>query len=194
MIIGLDDWPKLRRVCLATLAVVGAAVLLSWYTQVRLGQARQQLQDRLNTKARIEQEIGRERDAARHLETWQKTFLTLEQDGIVGPARRTEWIDILQDIQRDLDIPAMRYEFAPEHALTPGSRWFASPLQLQMTIRHELDLLRGLERLQAQGRALILVRDCKLAPSLPTPEAGLAQLNASCRLDLLNLHREEHPQ
>lgn len=190
-----QTWLALRPASLACLAVIGAALLLTGYEQERLSQARHQLQARSETRIRVAQQIEREMDDARHLEAWQQTFLQLEAGGIVGPARGQEWGDLLHNIQRDHDIPAMRYEFAPEQALYPSDRsgyaWFVSRLQLQLTIHHELDLLRSLERLQTHARALIIVRACKLAPSVSKIDGNFPRLDASCTLDWINLRREE---
>jgi len=89
----------------------------------------------------------------------------------------------------------MKYEFAPQTALqangSAGYNWFNSPLRLQLRLVHEGDLLNFLDRLQHEGKALVIVRNCKLAlpPATASDHETNAALNGDCELDWLTAHR-----
>ena len=148
--------------------------------------------------------------------TWQKTartrsnnacvkeraqlFQQLQKSGITGEEKRLDWTEMLRDIQSELRLPGMTYEFGAQipldNAATLDYAYFASPMRLQLRLLHEADLLNFLARLQKEAKALVLVRRCKLSPQPGTAEVREAQpqLSAECELQWVTIRRSTTPK
>ena len=146
-------------------------------------------------KLRSEERLRQFRSDELDIKERSQLLQHLQASGILGEERRLDWTEQLGNTQRELRIPGMKYEFAPQTALqangSAGYNWFNSPLRLQLRLVHEGDLLNFLDRLQHEGKALVIVRSCKLA--LPPATSGdhetTAALNAECELDWLTAQR-----
>lgn len=121
-------------------------------------------------------------------------FGELRQRGVIGEEQRLDWIDLLNALRRKHGI-TLQYELAPqrelETKLAGTFSFYASTMQLQLGLLHEEDLLRILDDLRQEARALILLRHCKLgrrheADDEPNKPLG-AQLQADCRIDWVTL-------
>lgn len=121
-------------------------------------------------------------------------FGELRQRGVIGEEQRLDWIELLNALRRKHGI-TLQYELAPQRELEsrPASAFsfYASAMQLQLGLLHEEDLLRVLDDLRRQARALVLLRHCKLgrlheADDEPNRPLG-AQLQADCRIDWVTL-------
>jgi hypothetical protein len=116
----------------------------------------------------------------------------MEDAGIVGPERRLDWTEQLRDLQRELRLPGMTYEFGPQTLLEgsspSGYAYHASNLKVRLRLLHEGDLLNFLDRLQREAKAMVLVRNCRMA-RLPSGDAGAdgARLSAECSMEWVTL-------
>ncbi len=127
--------------------------------------------------------VARQRSAAR--------FAGLEAAGIVGEEQRLQWAQVLRDGAAALQLPYLRYTAAPRQPFTapflvPGESApvLVTPMDLQVGLVHELDLLRLLARLDAEAPGLVAVAGCTLervAGDVP-PEPDKANVTAGCEL------------
>jgi hypothetical protein len=117
----------------------------------------------------------------------------LQNAGVAGEEKRLDWMEMLRDIQRDLRLPGMKYEFGARTSLdgndTANIGWYSSPQKIQFRLLHEEDLLNSLGRIEKSAKSLVIVRACKLAP---LPEQGearatLALLGAECEMQWLTV-------
>lgn len=186
MKINARDLAKIRLPLLAALALlVGSLLIVSWsnHQAQRATQVRDAAAARKN---QIEQRFRQVRTEELDLKERALLFQQLQARDGVGNEKRLEWTELLRSLQNELRLPGMRYEFGPQKALETVSgvayAWFASPLHLELQLLHEEDLLRVLERIERDAKALVVIQECRLE-RLTTPPASrdsLAQLKATC--------------
>ena len=122
-------------------------------------------------------------------------FQQLEKSGITGDEKRLEWIELLRDLQRQLKLPGMSYEFGSQVPLELVSgvayAYQSSHLHIQLRLLHEEDLLNFLQQLQQRAKAMVLIRSCRLSRSANAVEINKseAQLTADCDMEWVTLRR-----
>lgn len=185
------DLPKLWLPLLVTAAMFIVAGLLAWGSQLDAGKAELERKAAATARNQIEQRLRQVRTEEQDIKDRTQLLQQLQSSGVTGEERRLDWMEMLRDIQRELRIPGMNYEFGAQTTLDKGDdtayAWFTSPMRLQLRLLHEEDLLNFLARLQKDAKALVIVRGCKLAP-LPRQSdsrEALAQLAAECELQWL---------
>ena len=189
------DLFKLQWPLIGTLSLLIAAGLLAWWSQ--LNSQRSELErNATQTRAnQIEQRLRQVRTEELELKERIELFQKLRNSGITGQERRLEWTELLRDIQHDMRLPGISYEFGVQIALEADSgsayTYFSSPMRLQLRLLHEEDLLNFLERIEKEAKALVLVRRCKLFPASKDSEASpsIGQLSAECELQWITVRR-----
>lgn len=199
MTLSRRDLPKLWLPLLAALLLFIVAGLLARGSQRDAGQAEDQRNAASAAKNRIELRLRQVRTEEQEIKDRSQILQQLQDSGITGEERRLDWMEMLRDLQRELRIPGMTYEFGAQTSLDNADRsadhsahaWFSSPMRLQLRLLHEEDLLNFLARVQKDAPALVIVRGCKLSP-LSRPADGreaLAQLGAECEMQWLTVRR-----
>lgn len=121
-------------------------------------------------------------------------FGELRQRGTIGEEQRLDGIELLNALRRKHGI-TLQYELAPQRELEAKVAGtfsiYASTMKLQLGLLHEEDLLRVLDELRQQARALLLLRRCKLSrrheiDDEPNRRPG-TQLQADCLIDWVTL-------
>ena len=189
------DFHRLALPLAILLLLCGIAGALAWATHRDARQAQIE-RDRANeAKLRSEARLRQFRSDELDIKERGQLLQRLRDSSMLGEEKRLDWTEQLGTLQRELRIPGMKYEFAPQTALqangSAGYNWFNSPLRLQLRLVHEGDLLNFLDRLQHEGKALVIVRNCKLAlpPATASDHETNAALNGDCELDWLTAHR-----
>lgn len=185
------DLPKLALPIVITLALLGAAGFLAWWTQLYAEQAGRERNRAAEAKSRIEMRLRQFHSEELDLKNRLQALQRMQENGLLGDEKRLDWMEQLRNTQRELRLPGMKYEFAMQAPLngtapkTPA--WFSSPLRLQLRLLHEGDLLNFLDRIQREAQALVIVRSCKLSPLPATTERrdNAAPLAAECEMDWL---------
>jgi len=120
-------------------------------------------------------------------------FAKLQTRGVIGEEQRLEWVELLRDIRDKRRLLDLQYEIAAQRPLDAGPgngfAFYASTMTMQLKLLHEEDLLRFLDDLRQQARALIQIKSCTVE-RLPrnNPRSGIpAQLQAECRIDWITL-------
>lgn len=123
------------------------------------------------------------------LRTEAERFVQLRAQGFVGPEPRLRWVEDVRAAAAHAGLPAIRYELEPRTAHTAnvatGSfQLFASLMRLQLELRHEGDLLRFLDLLEARRGGLFELSACTLRRTRDAGEISLqeANLKADCEL------------
>lgn len=189
------DLKKLSPPLAIMMLLCGIAGTLAWVTEREVQQARVERNQAAEAKTRIEMRLRQFHSDELEIKDRGQLLQRLQARGIIGEEKRLDWTEQLRDTQRELHLPGMKYEFAPQTGLqngnTPGYGWFNSPMRLQLRLLHEGDLLNFLDRIQREAKALVVVRACKLAapPTSTGNRETLAALDADCELDWLSAHR-----
>lgn len=189
------DFPKLLLALLVSLALVVLAGLLAWATRLEAAKAELERNTAAAAKTQIEQRLRQVRTEEQDIRERTELFRQLQSAGITGEERRLDWMEMLRDIQDELRIPSMNYEFGAQTSVdnAPGAgyAWFSSPMRLQLRLLHEEDLVNFLTRVEKRAKSLVIVRACKLSPVQRTTEARdtMAQLAAECEMQWLTVRR-----
>jgi hypothetical protein len=133
-------------------------------------------------------EKGREAQRARQtLAMYRDRHALLTTRGILGEARRMDWIEAIRATAGSTGVSA-RYELAPTHRVGDAVVTETTPVHLSLTLRHEGELLSFLETLSRQAPGVLRVTGCRLAIDADQ------RLNAGCDLQWLTVHSQMEGQ
>ena len=123
-------------------------------------------------------------------EQFSATYRQLTHSGIVGPDHRLQWVQAVRSSTASLGLPYLRYSTGPQEVFTApylmtgiSAPVLSSPMNVQLGLVHEIDLLRLLDKL-AESPGLFHVSSCKLERLVRNapPESDQANLTGSCEL------------
>jgi hypothetical protein len=126
-------------------------------------------------------------------ETYASRYVALVERGAVGEEQRLGWADTLRRLANELRLPYVRFSggprrpVGPEHLPADAASALVSPMDLQLGLVHEGDLLRLLDGLH-EAPGLFTVQGCRLERSTGVaPEPGRANVSGSCQLQWLSI-------
>lgn len=189
------DFVKIRLPLLGSLLLLALAGALAWWSTLEAQKATHERDTAAASRNQIEQRLRQVRTEEQELKERALAFQKMQSSGMTGEERRLDWTEMLRQIQQDMRLPGMNYEFGAQKALEgvnlAAYAFFASPMRLQLRLLHEEDLINFLARLQREAKALVLVRNCKLSPLVGGSEghAAIAQLAAECELQWITARR-----
>ena len=195
MNLSRDDWKKLilpAAICVALLAAGGALIWGATQSQrsarVLLAAAQKDRTEKAERLARIAEE---EREVREKLQVYEQ----LQRLNILGEERRLEWADTINRIRTERELLDLKYKVDRQKLLVslpgkPGSvDFFASPMQVQIALLHEGDLVRFLSDLRASGNAYYSVKHCDInrTGQAATGTGLTPRLRADCDIDLITI-------
>lgn len=184
------DWGYLRRGMLLPVLCLVAGTALWGTTTVYRTRLDNALEMERQALASIEQERRELTSRRQAREQFSAMYRDLVAGGIVGPDQRLQWVQALRSSTSNLGLPYLRYSTGPQEAFTApylvagiSAPVMSSPMELQLGLVHEGDLLRLLDNLE-KFPGLFHVRSCNLErPERNTPpESSQANLSGSCQL------------
>ncbi len=198
------DWQYVRRHTLipfVCLLVAGTAAI----TGYAMKQQQLALNEQLTTNQVVMQEdyaalVQRRRIVDRYHRRYQQ-FSTL---GFVGMESRLDWIETLRESSGELTLPRVSYVIEPQlNAIAPVESILAgdnvsihvSRMELEMSLVHELDLLRFVDELQRNAPGLLKVDRCELVWQTDPQQALTADVNigANCTLAIYSVITADVP-
>lgn len=162
------DWV---RTWLAPLvALLAAAALAVWLANVSgsaAREARQTLEAERQRLAQARARLNQVDEERRLLERYGPAYRQLLAAGIVGPEQRVNWIDAVRGAGQSLRGFGVDYRLAgrqPARLPAPpaGVVVQESPMELNLKLLHEGDLLAFLAALDSQQAGLVLPRSCTI--------------------------------
>lgn len=123
-----------------------------------------------------------------------ETYLDYSERGIIGVEQRLNWIEELQEINKQLKLPSLKYEISPQ-TLTeipgvelPGNISVrSSSMHLSAGLLHEEDGLFILETLRREAGGFYALQECRMDSNLPEGRLdyrpNTAYVNMDCILD-----------
>ena len=187
------DLSKLQWYALAAVVAIAIAVAAGFWSNDGAGKARVERDAAAARKAQTEQRLGQVRTEEQEIKARTQQYQQMEQAGVTGPEKRLDWTELLRDLQRQLRLPGMTYEFGPQIPLesspAAGYAYHSSLLKIQLRLLHEEDLLNFITRLQREAKAMVLVRNCKVTRLPSGNSADAAQLLADCAMEWVTLRR-----
>lgn len=189
----LRDLKKIQWFALLAALLIAAAVAAGMWTSAGARKAQLERDVAAAKKTEVEKRLARVRTEEQEIKARTQRFQQMDFAGITGPEKRLDWTELLRDLQRQLRLPGMTYEFGPQLALetspAAGYAYHSSQLKIQLRLLHEEDLLNFIARLQREAKAMVLLRNCKLSRLPPGNTADGAQLGAECTMEWVTLRR-----
>ena len=194
MKLELRDLKRTQWVALLAAILIALAAAAGLWTSAGARKAQVERDAAAARKSEVERRLARVRTEEQEIKTRTQQFQQMDQAGIIGQEKRLDWTELLRDLQHQLRLPGMTYEFGPqiplESTTDAGYAYHGSQLKIQLRLLHEEDLLNFITRLQQEAKAMVLVRGCKIA-RLPAANStgGSAQLSAECTMEWITLRR-----
>ncbi len=197
-----QDFKKIQWALLLLIVSLLIASAAVWVVFAQQKTATQTHNSLIAAEKEMAANLRRARNEEQELRDKITRYEALKQRGIVGTEQRLDWIDLINQIKTARRIPKLEYDFAPQRKLdatflpegaeTSGMRFMSSQMHLRLSLLHEGELLGFLDDLRAAAPALIQVRACNLARSMPSPadpaQRGIKpQLTAECTLEWITL-------
>jgi len=194
------DWSLLR----GCMVLVVVAVLVAGSALVASYQFRDQQVSKLRTAraaflaARNQyQALDDEEDI---IATYLPRYSTLEDRGIIGREQRLDWIDVLRESARAVQVPRLEYTIEAQRAFETGLDLqvgdytvYATNMRLDLGLLHEGDLLRLLARMRENVSGLFGVSGCVMVRPRAELEMGpdATNVEARCVLNFFTLRKPE---
>ncbi len=194
MKIAPADFPKLQASILLGVLMVAAGALAVYFS-FAVKEAAEQAMVRIAAQfAEADGKLRQVRNEESEVKQKSIIFKQLQERGIIGDEQRLDWVELLKEIRDQHRLIDLRYEIAPQRMLEGqlGNDFvfFASSMKLELKLLHEEDLVRLLDDLRRQAKALIRVKSCRIE-RLPATggqrDGGRANLQADCEIEWLTL-------
>jgi hypothetical protein len=118
-------------------------------------------------------------------------FVELYNSGVIGNEQRLNWIEVLRDTGDEIRLPALSYQIDSQQVFTPGFplnlgkyRLYSSKMTLNMSLMHEEDMFRILDKLGQEAKGIFSMVGCTIDPSgfVISESANAANVSARCDL------------
>lgn len=187
-----NDFSRLRRefIVISCISAFFLIIIISSHYLNDLLKQRQtekltQLEEITNQLSEVENELST-------IKEFTPQYQQLIDRGVIGAEQRLEWIELLERLQQELNVPGLQYRFAAQenYPLPPSSplqhhKFFSSPLSLVLFPLHEEQAAMFLTELEKQASGFPLIRQCEMRPGSAGPAA--AHLTVDCQYDWLTL-------
>lgn len=176
--------PGLMKV-IGTFGLLMAALGYDLYIHRELGEARAQ---NSMHRAMVAEALSAEALLDENLPDYRR----LEASGLIGDARRLEWIEAFRSIALDLQLRDARFTLSETRLLEEnenalwryGLDFEITPMRLDLQLAHEGDFYRLMERLAADAPGVFSIDACKLEwPRAESYANSLTRLHGLCELN-----------
>jgi len=192
------EWNYIRQYTLAPVVTAASAIVILCAAIFCHG-----LQQELHTQLSADHSVmQQDYDALiyrrRIVERYHRRYQAFSEMGFVGMESRLDWIETLRTTATALTLPRVSYQINPQlRAISPVESILAgdnasihvSNLALEMSLVHELDLLRFVDELQRYAPGLIKVDRCELRWQGEIGQRIVAEPNilANCQLQIFSI-------
>lgn len=164
-----EELNALRGPLLLLVLMIAAAAGAIYYTHLLHQQAQTALVRQQNQLREAQTRMQRSGDEKSIIIQYVDQYRQLQQSGFIGDEQRINWLDALRIANERTDLFGVNYEIGVQQAyafaasLNPGQIALRqSVMKLDFRLLHELDLLRFLDALRAQGTGLFHLDQCLL--------------------------------
>jgi hypothetical protein len=121
----------------------------------------------------IQKKYQQAKDRSRLMQEYREKFALLKDSNIIGDENRLNWIDSLDRIIEQEQIPYLKYRISQQRPFNdrkllnqyPDIKVFQSPMDLEMNLLHEGDLFAIINNLDAKAKGLFDVEQCSIERS-----------------------------
>lgn len=197
-----DDFRRIR-LSLAAAVLMIAAGAAAVFASLQIRQAEEKSHKAaLAQRSESQGKLSRAREEEQEIKQKIARFNDLTARGIIGDERRIDWVEQIRQIKQARKLFDIQYEIAPQQpadaVIAPGRSagfdFLSSPMQLQMKLLHEDDLLVFLADLRSVAKAYIRVRKCDVSrlPKASGDRGSIPpQLNADCSIEWITIHERK---
>jgi hypothetical protein len=132
--------------------------------------------------------------------TYLPRYASLEEEGIIGREHRLDWIDVLRETARVVQVPRLEYAIEAQRQFDAGVDLnvgdysaYASSMRVTLGLLHEGDLVRFLSGLMEKASGLVGVTGCEMTRAgealISQPRAS--NVNAMCVLRFITIRGPE---
>jgi hypothetical protein len=186
-------WDLLRYHLSVFIVCAGLACALGYHSSARFDR----VDDTYRAERRNFDQLARDYRTAIQEEAVYRAhvdqFEQFTENGYIGEERRLSWIEALQDVNRELKLPVLKYDIRPRQAfelrdtdfvLNEKITLYESVMQLNLGLLHGGDLFVFLSELKKRASGLFEVRACdlRLASTELQFDAQHPNVNALCQL------------
>lgn len=192
---GPRDFAKLRNslLLLALMSALGIAAAI--YSRTMTTDAQGLFAREQSRRQEIDGKLQRVRSEENEIRQKAELFSQLQARGVIGEESRLDWVELLRSIRERHGLIEVHYEFSPRRALDKAPAGalglYASTMKLNVRLLHEEDLIRLLDDLRRNARALIQVRRCDVTRLPRTDNALRGNLQAECVIDWITLSKTD---
>lgn len=144
------------------------------------------------TAAKLRYENAR-RDKALYRQ-YVETYLDYSARGVIGAEQRLNWIEEIQEVNKELKLPALKYEISPQTTtdipgieLSENISVRSSTMHLSAGLLHEGDGLFILETLREKAGGFYALQECRLDSKVPEGRLeyrpNSTYVDMDCKLD-----------
>lgn len=190
------DWSVLRGALIALVVstlVAGAALTASYQFWSKQDIVLRRANSALSSARGQYHTLDDEEDI---IATYLPRYGSLEEEGIIGREHRLDWIDVLRETARAVQVPSLEYAIEAQQPFDVGVDLkigdysvYASSMRLTLGLLHEGDLVRFLTSLAQSSSGLFGVTGCEIgrnAEVLSNQPRGI-NVNATCVLKFLTI-------
>lgn len=196
-----SDLSRLRQPLLLAVVCLLIAGTALWWSSRQLNRQEQAQQRASRERQTAEQRLHQSNSEGETVRRNAELFNHLSEQGLLGPERRLDWVELIRSVQTRLKLSDVDYEFQAQVRLdeksapgTPvsgkGYAFYNSRMKLHLKLVQENDIVQFLNLLQSEAKALVRVQSCKLSRVTNSPNA-LEQLQAECELDWITARQAD---
>ena len=193
------DWSTMRGTVIGfavCVVLAGAMLAASMYFKDKM--AREYRDNHARFRAASQQYLAVDEEE-RIIDEFYPEFVRLYRAGLLGRERRLSWLETLREAGASIKMPELSYKLEAQREAAPdydvvlgGYRLYASPMNLNLGLLHEGDLLRLFDALDRDAMGQYTVRECEFVMSGGDVvlEADAPNISAQCELDWLTVDLE----
>lgn len=163
---------------------MGLAAALISYSQDYQHQALQDRQAAQQRLTEVRAKLATALSDQENMATYQLEYEALIQQKVIGDEQRLNWMEDLEKIRKQRNIPEFKYTIAPQQGYAPNPpldsgnfNLYTSPMTLQINLLHEEQLLHLFTALNTQIQGWFILDRCSLSG---IDAQGTGALSASC--------------
>ncbi len=190
------DWTILRTPLIIFCIVLAISIFIIVSSYFYLEVANEQFQSNNSKFRNISKKYLQVDEEEEFIQEYYPQFVDIYRAGLLGKEKRLDWIEAMQNVSENLEIPSLRYEIASQEiypndmGISTGKyQIYQSPMTLKMDMIHELDLIRFIDRVDRQAVGYFTISQCTIERN--NMEIDSEELNknisADCRFNWLNI-------
>lgn len=199
---GVIDWSYLRGALRWLIAAGACCALMLGASSYYLHQQRLAYEQLSAMRDAAREDFLTAESQGRMTGEYYARYRKLRDEGVIGPERRLDWVEAVQDSARRLHLPKVQYQIMPREPYTlanlpsyPGLTVYSSRMKLEMELLHEGDLAAVFDRLERAAPGALHVQSCSIrrlhdAPDLTAVTPNLA---ATCEVQWFTVQPEDVP-